>query len=173
MTMMPIDSSKSYKGNIMIVDDTLPNLRVLGKMLVENGYLVRGIPKGSMALTAAASELPDLIMLDIMMPEMDGYEVCKRLKASERTRDIPVIFISALDEVLDKVKAFVTELCRHTDIPVTFRDERLSTVVAKRIIRNVRKTSKRTRYDAAAAALILQGYLEDMAQMNDQQTGTE
>ena len=86
---------------------------------------------------------------------------------------LPLSMDGSSGKQVDKVKAFVTQLCRHTDIPVTFRDERLSTVVAKRIIRNVRKTSKRTRYDAAAAALILQGYLEDMAQMNDQQTGTE
>jgi two-component system sensor histidine kinase/response regulator len=103
---MSKEQGNSYKGNIMIVDDTLPNLRVLAKMLTQYGYLVRGIPNGAMALTAATSEPPDLILLDIMMPEMDGYEVCRQLKENDRTQDIPVIFISALDEVLDKVKAF-------------------------------------------------------------------
>ena len=103
MAEMPADS---YKANIMIVDDTLPNLRVLGKMLTERGYLVRGITNGPMALTAAASEPPDLILLDIIMPEMDGYEVCKRLKSNRATRSVPVIFLSALDEALDKVRAF-------------------------------------------------------------------
>jgi two-component system, sensor histidine kinase and response regulator len=98
--------SNSNKGNVLIVDDTLPNLRVLAKILIDNGYLVRGIPDGAMALTAAASEPPDLILLDIMMPEMDGYEVCRRLKADERTREIPVIFMSALGGTIDKVKAF-------------------------------------------------------------------
>jgi two-component system, sensor histidine kinase and response regulator len=96
----------SITGNVMIVDDTLPNLRVLSKMLTEQGHLVRGLPRGAMALTAAVSEPPDLILLDILMPDMDGYEVCRRLKANGLTRDIPVIFMSALDEVLDKVKAF-------------------------------------------------------------------
>ena len=79
---------------------------MLAKILIENGYLVRGIPNGAMALTAATSEPPDLILLDIMMPEMDGYEVCRQLKTDERTCEIPVIFMSALDEVMDKVKAF-------------------------------------------------------------------
>ena len=96
----------SIAGNVMIVDDTLLNLRVLSKILSEQGHLVRGLSNGAMALTAAVSEPPDLILLDILMPDMDGYEVCRRLKANEQTRDIPVIFISALDEVLDKVKAF-------------------------------------------------------------------
>jgi two-component system sensor histidine kinase/response regulator len=98
--------SGSSKGNVMIVDDTLPNLRILSRMLTDHGYLVRGLPSGAMALTAVASEPPDLILLDILMPDMDGYEVCQRLKASEQTRDIPVIFMSALDQTVDKVKAF-------------------------------------------------------------------
>jgi two-component system sensor histidine kinase/response regulator len=96
----------SYLGNIVIVDDTLANLRVLSKMLTERGYLVRCIPSAEMALTAIWSELPDLVLLDIMMPGMDGYELCRRLKGDDRTRDVPVVFMSALDEVTDKVKAF-------------------------------------------------------------------
>ena len=103
--MMDVQSG-SYKGNVMIVDDTLANLRVLSMMLTERSYLVRALPSGAMALTAAASEPPDLVLLDILMPDMDGYEVCRRLKADEQTRAIPIIFMSALDQVLDKVKAF-------------------------------------------------------------------
>ena len=103
---MVAEQSDAHKGNVIIVDDTVFNLRVLAKILIDNGYLVRGIPGGAMALTAAASEPPDLILLDIMMPEIDGYEVCRRLKADAQTREIPVIFMSALDEVMDKVKAF-------------------------------------------------------------------
>jgi signal transduction histidine kinase len=75
-------------------------------MLGQQGYEVRPIPNGKMALTAIEAAPPDLILLDIKMPELDGYELCKQLKAAEATRDIPIIFISALDEVLDKVKAF-------------------------------------------------------------------
>lgn len=103
---MIAQEANSHKANILIVDDTLPNLRILAKILENRGYLVRGIPEGALALTAAAEERPDLILLDIMMPELDGYEVCARLKANEATRDIPVIFMSALDEVMNKVKAF-------------------------------------------------------------------
>lgn len=97
---------QASRGNILIVDDTLPNLRLLVVMLTEQGYKVRGVPSGPMALTAARLAPPDLVLLDINMPEMNGYEVCQALKADESTQDIPVIFISALDEVLDKVRAF-------------------------------------------------------------------
>jgi signal transduction histidine kinase len=96
----------SNKGNILIVDDTLENLQLLSNTLSTQGYKVRGAAKGQMAIRTARSFPPDLILLDIKMPEMDGYEVCERLKADEQTRDVPVIFISALDEVIDKVRAF-------------------------------------------------------------------
>lgn len=94
------------KGNILIVDDTPDNLRLLSSTLTARGYKVRCAIDGAMALMAAQAAPPDLIMLDIKMPQMDGYEVCQHLKGDERTREIPIIFISALDEVLDKVKAF-------------------------------------------------------------------
>ncbi len=96
----------SYRGNILVVDDTPANLRLLVDILTEHGYKVRPVPNGKLALSAARGLPPDLILLDIMMSEMDGYEVCDRLKADEVTRDIPVIFISAINDVLDKVKAF-------------------------------------------------------------------
>ncbi len=92
--------------NILIVDDNPVNLRLLGGILREQGYKVRPIREGRMVLTSALNSYPDLILLDILMPEPDGYEVCRQLKAEERTRDIPVIFVSALNEVMDKVKAF-------------------------------------------------------------------
>ena len=94
------------RGNILIVDDTPENLQVLSITLSEYGYTVRGVVKGTMAIRVAHSAPPDVILLDIRMPEMDGYEVCEQLKASSATREIPVIFISALDEIFDKVKAF-------------------------------------------------------------------
>lgn len=92
--------------NILIVDDTPNNLRLLSTMLTEQGYKVRSVINGKMALTAAQAAPPDLILLDINMPLMTGYEICQKLKSIEITNEIPVIFISALDEVLDKVKAF-------------------------------------------------------------------
>ncbi|MEG4118089.1 response regulator [Microcoleus sp. N9_B4] len=94
------------KGNILIVDDTPENLQVLSATLSDRGYKVRGVINGKMAIRAARSGSPDLILLDIKMPEMDGYEVCTQLKEDPKTSEIPVIFISALDEVLDKVTAF-------------------------------------------------------------------
>lgn len=94
------------KANILVVDDTHANLRLLTDMLTRYGYIVRPVPDGSMALLSAQKAPPDLILLDIMMPKISGYEICEQLKADDRTRDIPVLFISALNEVLDKVKAF-------------------------------------------------------------------
>jgi signal transduction histidine kinase len=94
------------KANILVVDDTHANLKLLARILANENYIVRPIPDGAFALSAARAEPPDLILLDIMMPGMSGYEVCEQLKADERTRDIPVLFISAKSEVSDKVKAF-------------------------------------------------------------------
>lgn len=94
------------KKDILIIDDTADNLRVLSAILIKEGFNVRKALNWQMALTACQTVLPDLILLDIMMPEIDGYEVCRRLKSSESTKDIPVIFVSALDDVFDKVKAF-------------------------------------------------------------------
>lgn len=93
-------------GSIMVVDDKPANLKLLEKMLSDRGYQVRPFPKSPMALNAAINDPPDLILLDINMPDMDGFEVCKRLKGNGRTQDVPVIFISALTETLDKIKAF-------------------------------------------------------------------
>ena len=96
------------KGNILIVDDTPDNLRLLSSALTDRGYKVRSVINGAMALMGAQAAPPDLIMLDIKMPDLDGYQVCQRLKDDRQTREIPVIFISALDEVFDKVKAFTS-----------------------------------------------------------------
>ena len=94
------------KGNIMVVDDTPANLKILQEVLQTRGYRVLASPDGNTALKVAARNPPDLILLDIVMPEMDGFEVCKRLKADAALREIPVIFISALNETEDIVKAF-------------------------------------------------------------------
>ena len=94
------------RANLMLVDDTPENLKLLQIMLAKRNYRVRSFPRGRLALAAAAQEPPDLILLDISMPEMDGYEVCARLKADPALAPIPVIFISAMDEPLDKIKAF-------------------------------------------------------------------
>ncbi len=95
-----------HQHSILVVDDTRDNLRLLARMLSEQGYHVRTVTSGQRALVSAQFDPPDLVLLDIMMPEMDGYAVCAAMKADERTCDIPIIFISALNEVFDKVKAF-------------------------------------------------------------------
>lgn len=91
---------------IMVVDDTPANLRLLDNVLRERGYQVFAFRSGDLALTAARRSPPDLILLDINMPEMNGYEVCERLKADPALSDVPVIFISAMNETMDKVRAF-------------------------------------------------------------------
>lgn len=95
------------KGNILIVDDTPDNLRFLSTILSEQGYEVRSVRNGSSALMGTRAAPPDLILLDVLMPEMNGYEVCRQLKTDPLTREIPVIFISALNEIFDKLEAFL------------------------------------------------------------------
>ncbi|MGK7917143.1 MAG: EAL domain-containing protein [Prochloraceae cyanobacterium] len=98
--------SELNQANVLIVDDTIENLQFLSSILTEQGYKVRGVRNGHMALKAVETIPPQIILLDIKMPGLDGYQVCQQLKASPLTREIPVIFLSASDEVTDKVKAF-------------------------------------------------------------------
>jgi diguanylate cyclase (GGDEF)-like protein len=93
-------------ASVMVVDDTPANLKLLDALLRQHGHQPRLFPRGALALKAAAAQAPDLILLDVMMPEMDGYEVCRRLKAMPGLADVPVIFISALTETDSKVRAF-------------------------------------------------------------------
>jgi len=104
--LAPPDSPAGQPASILVVDDTPANLQVLAGMLKDRGYKVRPVLSGKLALLAAERDPPDLILLDINMPEMNGYEVCEHLKADDKLKGIPVIFISALTEQLDKVKAF-------------------------------------------------------------------
>ncbi len=99
-------SQQVNKGNILVVDDSLEHLQAISATLSESGYTVRAVMTGSTVVMVAQLALPDLILLDIKMSDIDGYEICKQLKADEATCDIPVIFLSALYDVFDKVKAF-------------------------------------------------------------------
>ncbi len=101
-------NNSKYKitGNILIVDDLPENLKLLSRTLKNAGHKVRAVTNGKLALKAINEQPPDLILLDINMPEIDGYQVCQQLKANPKTKNIPVIFLSALDEVFNKVKAF-------------------------------------------------------------------
>ena len=99
-------STSNQQIRILVVDDIADNLQILSTTLSKQGYQVRCAKNGSTAIRGANTILPNLILLDIKMPDLDGYQVCQKLKANEQTRHIPVIFLSALDDVLDKVKAF-------------------------------------------------------------------
>lgn len=103
MQLLEAIQKKEY---ILVVDDTPPNLQLLLTMLARKGYKTNGVTDGATALSNAQEQIPDLVLLDINMPNMNGFEVCQQLKSNSLTCDIPVIFISARDEVLDKVQAF-------------------------------------------------------------------
>lgn len=98
--------AESTPSNILIVDDSLINLNLLGQVLIGQGYQVLPVNNGRDAIAAAIAAPPDLILLDVRMPDMDGYQVCQQLKADERTRSIPIIFLSGLGDTEDKLKAF-------------------------------------------------------------------
>ncbi|MEG4939378.1 diguanylate cyclase domain-containing protein [Microcoleus sp. F4-D5] len=98
------DRATNYRGNILIVDDLPGNLRLLGRTLSAHGYKVRCATTGEMALRAAQLPSTELILLDIKLPDLDGYEVCKQLKSDEQTTGIPIIFLSALNETFNKVQ---------------------------------------------------------------------
>jgi putative two-component system response regulator len=101
-----MSETRHEAGNIVIVDDNPNNLKVLSEMLQQAGYTVRPAADGDLALCSIENFPPDLVLLDIRMPGMDGYEVSRRLKANDKLREIPIIFISALHEMEDKVAAF-------------------------------------------------------------------
>jgi diguanylate cyclase (GGDEF)-like protein/PAS domain S-box-containing protein len=97
-------STNKYRGDILIVDDLPENLRLLRDALTEHGYKVRSATTGAMAIRAAQSPATELILLDIKLPDLDGYEVCRRLKSDDRTAEIPIIFLSALNESFNRIQ---------------------------------------------------------------------
>ena len=136
--------------NILIVDDVVDNLNVLGFMLKANGYNVRSVLNGAMALHVAEKEKPDLILLDIMMPDMDGFEVCKRIKANPTLSDVPVIFISALNSTTDIVKALSTGGADYITKP--FKAEEVRARIATHLkIHDQRKELQRQREELSEA----------------------
>ncbi len=94
------------KGTILIVDDTLASLKLLSDILMAEGYAVRPAQSGELALRSASMNPPALILLDIRMPGIDGFETCRRLKDNAQTKDVPVIFLSAMTEIDEKVQGF-------------------------------------------------------------------
>jgi putative two-component system response regulator len=103
---LPGSASIVHKASIMVVDDQPANLKLMEDILRPQGYKVRSFPRGKMALAEALRLPPDLILLDINMPEMTGLEVCERLQENEPLASIPVIFLTAMDQTDYKVKAF-------------------------------------------------------------------
>ncbi|MDB9496009.1 adenylate/guanylate cyclase domain-containing protein [Spirulina major CS-329] len=121
LTPLPLSES-DIPADILVVDDTPHNLRLLSSLLTRKGYKVRSVLSGEMALKAAQVSPPDLVLLDINMPRMDGYEVCQRLKENGITQHIPIIFISALNDVVDKVKAFGVGAADYIPKPFQFAE---------------------------------------------------
>ncbi|MDM8526838.1 hybrid sensor histidine kinase/response regulator [Anaerolineales bacterium HSG24] len=97
---------ETEQSTVMVIDDASDNRHLLGLILKKEGFKIMLAKDGETGLAALAEELPDIILLDIMMPDMSGYDLCEKLKADEQLRDIPVIFISAMNQSMDKVKAF-------------------------------------------------------------------
>lgn len=147
---------------ILVVDDTPANLRLLAQILTEHGYRVRAVTSGARALDSAQASPPSLILLDIRMPGMSGYEVCERLKASPRTREVPIIFISALDDVEDKVRAFAIGGVDYITKPFQIGEvlARTETHLALRRLQDeLRERSRRYERELALAGQIQSSFL--------------
>ena len=161
--------SEAPQDNILIVDDAPANLRLLSEMLSKRGYGVRAVTSGERALASVRTDPPNLILLDIRMPGMNGYEVCKHLKADPPTRHIPVIFLSALNELQDKVQAFAVGGVDYVTKP--FQGEevlaRVETHLALRKLQNqlreanrqLRDTNRRMARELALAGKVQASFL--------------
>lgn len=158
---MPGESSESA-DSILIVDDTAANLKLLSQILAEHGYTVRAVASGARALESAAATPPQLVLLDIRMPEMDGFEVCRRLKADPQTREIPVLFISALDDVHDKLRGFSVGGIDYITKPFQVQ-EVLARVGAhlglRRLERKLQEANRRYAQELALAGSLQQSFL--------------
>lgn len=127
----------TIQGTVLVVDDTPSNLTLLSRILSNGGFEVRLADNGETAIEVALEAIPDLILLDVNMPVMDGYETCKKLKADSRTNNIPVIFISALDATEDKVKAFKVGAADYIPKPIEIKEvlARVNTHLANQLLR--------------------------------------
>lgn len=152
------------KGDILIVDDTPDNLRLLSQMLSERHYRVRAATGGERALASARLSPPELILLDIKMPDMDGFTVCRALKADRATADIPVIFISALDDVADKVQAFAAGGVDYVTKPFQWEEvlARVETHLAlRRLQQTLERANRKMGRELALAGQVQAGFLPD------------
>jgi DNA-binding response OmpR family regulator len=124
-------------ASLLVVDDTLENLRLLGNMLGEEGYEVRPVSSGRQALQAVEHDPPDLVLLDVNMPGMDGYEVCRQLRAKDALKDVPVIFLTAWTDRAYMVKAFDVGGADYVTKPFLF-EEVLARVATHLALRRAR-----------------------------------
>ena len=150
------------RGTVLIVDDTLANLRLLTDMLRDQGYKVRGAPNGDIALNAVRSSPPDVILLDINMPGKNGYEVCRELKEDDAFRHIPVIFLSALDEALDKVAAFQAGGADYVSKPFQI-EEVLARVEHQLQLQRLQEELRQARLQAESASQAKSIFLANMS----------
>lgn len=141
-----MNTSPPAKADILVVDDTPDNIRFLSSILTEEGYSVRPAISGKIALRAAKTITPDLILLDINMPDMDGYQVCRTLKENPITQDVPVIFLSALDDIQDKVKAFHVGGNDYISKPFQM-EEVLARIANQLTINNLQKQVQQRNYE--------------------------
>ena len=149
--------------NILLVDDSPANLRLLSQILNERGYGVRAVTSGPRALASIDLTPPDLILLDIRMPEMDGYEVCRQLKSNPKTADIPVLFISALDDIGDKMRAFSAGGVDYITKPFQLEEvvARVKTHLAlRRLQRNLQSANQRMEQELALAAQVQASFMQ-------------
>lgn len=154
--------SQTPSADILIVDDTPANLRLLSQMLTDQGYRVRAVTSGARALESVGVFPPDLILLDIKMAEMNGYEVCQRLKGEERSQDIPVIFISALDDLQDKISAFRVGGVDYITKPFQLEEvlARVETHLHLRQLQhNLQEANKKMHHELEMAARMQQNFL--------------
>jgi DNA-binding response OmpR family regulator len=158
---MDNEQADDSKGTILIVDDTAHVRQLLSAMLGTRGYDVEAAESGVHALKVVQDVSPDLILLDIMMPEMDGYEVCERLKDDPQTRDIPVIFISALEQTDDKVKAFSAGAVDYVSKPFQIK-EVIARVGAQLSLRSMQKKLQAASEELAAQLGELQARNEEL-----------
>jgi len=148
--------------SILIVDDNPANLRLLSNLLTGHGYNARAVTGGERALASAELHPPDLVLLDIRMPEMDGIEVCRRLKANVKTQAAPVLFISALDDIDDKVSAFAVGGVDYITKPFQMEEvlARVETHLAlRRLQRSLEDTNRRMEQELALAARVQASFM--------------
>lgn len=148
--------------DILLVDDSAANLRLLAQILGERGYRVRAVTSGPRALASAELTPPDMILLDIRMPEMDGYEVCRQLRANPRTAEAPVLFISALDDIQDKVAAFAAGGLDYITKPFQLEEvlARVETHLSlRRLQRNLQEANRRMEAELELAARVQTSFI--------------